>query len=168
DAHLRLTPLSANPKTFAEPARKQEVHMLLREFARAASSIARDDKAPNADPLIEHSAEMFFQEARQALSAYETGDIPWARYSIHRSTGYCISCHTRADRGAKDFTLQWEPKLSALDPAQRIEFLLANRQYSSALARAKELAVDVEFVKKDPRAWIVAIEKVMAMLFGRE
>lgn len=162
-AHLRLMPLAADAKKFADPANREEIKSGLKEMAEAASKIVHDKNAPDADPLIAFSAGRFAIEVRQANQAFNMNDTQWARYSLSRAGGYCISCHTRSDRGAKDFDLAWTPKLDTLTPAQRVEYLLANRRYSLAYKEAATLTKDETFVKVDPRAWMNAIERVMAM-----
>ena len=163
NAHLRLMPLASDAKKFADPANREEIQSNLKELAEAASKIVHDKNAPDSDPLIAFSAARFAIEVRQANQAFNLNDTQWARYSLSRAGGYCISCHTRSDRGAKDFDLAWTPKLDALTPAQRVEYLIANRRYSLAYTEALAMTKDQSFVKVDPRAWMNAIERVMAM-----
>jgi hypothetical protein len=163
NAHLRLIPLASDPKKFSDPANRDEMKNGLKEMAEAASKIVHDKNAPDADPLIAFSAARFAIEVRQANQAFNLNDTQWARYSLARAGGYCISCHTRSDRGARDFDMAWTPKLDALTPAQRVEYLLSNRRYASAMKEAMTLTREESFVKTDPRAWMNAVERAMAM-----
>lgn len=163
-AHLALMPYTASSKEFSDPARRAEIEGHLRDLAEASAAITKDEKAPNTDPIIQFSALRLSLEAKQAQRAFQLNDDQWARYALARAGGYCISCHTRADRGAKDYPIAWTPQLGALDLPQKVEFLLANRRYSSALAAAKELAADPVLARDRPRVWIISIEKAMAMV----
>lgn len=161
--HLELMPLVANRRDFANPKNKAEIQRDLKEMVSAAADAAHDPKAPKADPLIEYTATRFAVEARQAYAAFQVGDLQGARFALSHISDYCINCHTRANRGARDFPLTWQPELHALNTEQKIEFLLANRQYTSASQLAKTLVNDKNSVRLDPRSWQLSLARVMAM-----
>jgi hypothetical protein len=163
-AHLRLMPLVGNGKAFADPSRRTQIRDELREMVETTNDIVADNKAPNADPIIQFTASRLNAEVKQAYASFEMGDLQWARFSASRTSSYCISCHTRADRGVKDFNMSWTADLSALTSQQRVEFLLANRRYHSALEEAKGLASDADLARRDPRGWILGIERTLAMV----
>lgn len=163
-AHLRLMPLAADGRRFGDPQSRPQIKTALRQLAEASSAIANDNKAPNADPIIQFTSAEFAAEARQAYTSFEMNDLLWARFALSRTSSFCISCHTRADRGVKDFDVSWTPELSALNPIQKVDFYLANRSYGSALAAAQKLAADTQSVNRDPRAWILSIEKALGMV----
>lgn len=162
--HLYLMPKVADGRKFADPVNREGIQTHLQDLAEAASDLTKDPKAPNADPLIEFTAVTFAADARDAYSSFRMGDQQMARFTINRVSRYCISCHTRADRGIKDFDMSWTSELSGLSPAQRIDFLLANRRYQSALQETKKFARDSEMARRDPRTWLLTIERTMAML----
>ncbi len=163
-AHLDLTPLTASAKSFKDPRNQAALEANLKRMADLASDIAGDPKAPNADPMIEHSAANFAQYSRQAYTSYKAGDYSWTKFALRKASDQCISCHTRADRGAKDFALAWKPELFSLNRPQRIEFWLANRQYSMAISEALHLAGDEKEVLRDPGEWLATLQKVMVMV----
>src|SRR3712207_8728302 len=49
----------------------------------------------------------------------------------------------------------------SLNGSQRVDYLLANRRYSSAVGEAKQMAADQALAKQDPRTWLVSIERVI-------
>lgn len=163
-SHLRLMPIVADGKKFADPNQRDLITEELKEFALTATAIANDNKAPDADPLIAFNARSLANDAKQAYATYQVGDLQWSRFAFNRTSTYCIGCHTRADRGIKDFEVGWTTELSSLNPSQTVEFLLANRRYRSALTKATALAADTKFVQWDPRGWLLTIEKVMGMV----
>lgn len=162
--YLVLMPLASDPKKFSSPENQQVIRDNLTEFAKASAQLAKDPQAPNADPVIEYTSTRFGIDGRQALAAFELGDHSWSRYALGHMTDYCINCHTRSNRGARDFPINWSLQLSGLPASQRIEMLLANRQYASALRETKALIAAQKAPQQDPRAWQVTVEKVMAMV----
>lgn len=162
-AYLELMPLVADGRAFADPALHELIQRGFIQMVQGSAETSHDPLAPSVDPVIAFSAKRFDVEMRQAYSAFSRGDQQWSRYALARAGDYCISCHTRADRGVKDFKLPWQPDLAALNPIQRVEFYLANRQYSSAALEAEKLAADEKSVRQDTRAWQTILEKVMAL-----
>ncbi len=161
--HLELTPLMASARSFAEPQNRSRLDAGLRQMHEIASDLVADPKSPNSDPVIEFSAKNFARHTQQAYSAFNNGDHAWAKLAFRRAGDSCFSCHTRADRGAKDFPLAWTPQLSGLGRTQRIEFALANRQYSMAMTEAQQLA-SAEQPIADPLEWRQTLEKVMTLI----
>lgn len=162
--HLKLIPLVEDSRKFNDPANQGVIRKQMEEMISAAANITHDEKAPAADPLITHSALTFHLELKRAKQTFDAGDLQWSRYALNRASGYCISCHTRADRGARDFNIAWKPDLTGLTAPMRVEFLLANRQYTSSLKEAKRLASDNQSPQEMPRAWALALDRTMAML----
>jgi|GEM_PF-3176351 len=163
-AHLYLLPKSASYREFADPAQKQEIAKQLRGMAETATAIANDPKAPNADPMITFTAAAFAADMRQTYADFERGDVQLARFNLNRVGRYCISCHTRADRGIRDFEVGWSSEISGLSSPEKIDFYLANRRYHSAWAEAKAMASNSEAARRDPHGWIRAIKRTMAMI----
>lgn len=163
NAHLRLMPLAVDGSKFSDPASRETIKKSLTQMAEASNQILNDNKAPDADPLIQYTAAQLAGEVKQAFTAFEMNDLQASRFSLSRASNYCISCHTRGDRGVRDFELGWPAELSSFNPLLNVELLLANRQYRSAMAAARKLAADGTTVKRDPRSWILAIEKVLGM-----
>lgn len=101
---------------------------------------------------------------KQSYSAYKAGDMTWAQFSILRSSNFCIACHTRADRGIQDYPIAWKPELSAFTTSQRIEFYLANRQYSQAKREARDILSSKTKASRDPLNWMKSLSRVMTMV----
>ena len=163
-AHLRLMPIAADGRKFADPEMRGRIQGSLKQMVEASNAIMNDNRAPDADPIIKFTAAGLAAEVKQAYTAFEVNDLQWSRFALSRTSSYCISCHTRADRGVKDFEIGWTTELSALTPSQSVEFLLANRRYRSAMTAARKLAADGEQVRREPRNWILTIEKVLGMV----
>jgi len=159
--YLNLTPLVSDSKQFADPGNRQVLDVDLRRLAELGQETARDPKAPNADPMIEFLANRFAAEARQAYAAFKADDLAWTRFALQRAGDQCIACHTRADRGAKNFALAWTPQLGGLSLTEQIEFWVANRQYAKAMTEAERLAAEAGTASVNSLAWLSALQKVM-------
>lgn len=162
--HLYVFPKAADSRKFSDPALRNQISNELREMAETATSISKDPAAPDSDPLIPYTASLFAADLRQAYVSFERNDPQMARFTISRVSRYCISCHTRSDRGFKDFRFAWNSELGGLSRAQKIEFYLANRRYRSALDEAKAMAREDDLAAKDPRQWLLTIKRTMGMI----
>lgn len=165
-AHLYILPVAADGRKFTDPAVRAKISGELKALAETATAIANDPRAPDADPMIRYTAVGFATDLRQAYSSFQTNDPQLARFTVGRMSRYCIGCHTRADRGVRDFPVSWSSELGALTAGQRIEFYLANRRYQSAFSAALAMA-KIEgdpFAKREPRAWLLAIKRTMGMI----
>lgn len=163
-AYLELMPYVADGRAFSNPKNQELIRKNLLELQLASAQIARDPQPPNADPIIQYTSTRFAVEMRQANTAFEMRDLLWARYSLSHASDYCINCHTSISHGARDFPVAWQLQLANLPPAEKIESLLATRQYASALNFAHSYVWNKTDVKAHPRTWQLAIERVMAMV----
>lgn len=161
--HLELTPLIAAPRSFAEPRNQSRLDSGLKEMSEIAQELVRDPRSPNSDPVIAFSAKNFADHSAQAYSAFKNADHSWSRLAFRRASDACFTCHSRADRGAKDYPLAWQPQLTGLSRAQKIDFALANRQYSMAMTEAQKMAASEQPIA-DPLEWRLALEKVMTLI----
>lgn len=164
DAHLTLTPLAADPRKFSDPNNRPTIESKLLQMREAARDLTNDPDAPKADPLITFMSTRLYGEAKRATDDFASGETLWAREAIGHVSNYCISCHTRADRGTKDYPLKWQPNLSALNASQKFDFLLANRQYSSAMKTLRTLVEDKELASSDPESWQKTISEGLALV----
>jgi hypothetical protein len=163
-AHLYLLPKVANGAKFSDPALRKGISANLKAMAEAATALAQDPRAPDADPLISATTDSFAREARQAYAAFQGNDPQLARFTMSRASRYCISCHTRTDRGVRDFPVGWTSELAGLKSVEKIDFYLANRHYQSAWAEANKLAREKPSVSRDSKAWLTSIKRTMAMV----
>ncbi|MGE4131131.1 MAG: hypothetical protein AB7F86_05800 [Bdellovibrionales bacterium] len=168
ETHRHLLPIVASQKKFSDPKYQFEISQDIRLMTEVAEDMTKDPKAPDSDPLIRYTADRFLAELRQANLAFNASDLQWARFSLSRTSQYCISCHTRADRGAKDFPMAWAPQLSTMDTIDLVEYYLANRQYAMAMGEARKLASSQAEPNRAPSDWIQTLGHVMGMIIRVE
>jgi uncharacterized protein (UPF0147 family) len=162
-AMSNLTPLAANSRRFYDEQNREFIKSQLYEAAEVSGQLAADP-ANATNPLFFHTAKSFASEMSQAAANFDRGNQQAAQYIISNMPSHCISCHTSMDRGTRDFPISWSVNLEALNPTQKTQFYLANRQYGTALKTAQEVAKDTKAVTNDPEGWRQAIEKSLAMV----
>ncbi|MGZ3722502.1 MAG: hypothetical protein ACXVA9_06210 [Bdellovibrionales bacterium] len=163
-AYLQLMPYVADAKQFSNPKNQETIRTNLNEMRQASAEIAKEPLPANSDPVISYTSNRFAIEMRQAYTAYELKDLPWARYSLSHASDYCINCHTSVNHGSKDMPISWQLQLANLAPGEKIEALLANRQYASALNLSHSYVWNKEAVQTRARFYQLTLERVMAML----
>ncbi len=163
-SHLYLMPKAASGAKFSDTESRKEISANLKAMAETATALVNDPRAPDADPLITATTVSFARETRQAYTAFQGDDPQLARFITSRVSRYCISCHTRTDRGVRDFAIGWTSELAGLTSVEKIDFYLANRHYQSAWAEANKLAREKQSVTRDSRAWLRSIKRTMAMV----
>lgn len=162
--HSALTPIVSDPKEFYDPKNLPLLKEKTKEMMLGAVEMTKNSEAPNADPLIAFTADRFSKDMQNINEMLNSGQLQAAHYSLSQVGNYCISCHTRADRGNKNFPLPWATNLSNLNTAQKILYDLANRQYETAHKETEKIIDDQVALAQDPNAWMAVIQKDLAVL----
>ncbi len=158
-----LLPYSVNPNEFNKPENLATIKTQTQNLARLAREVTKDKSAPDGDPLITFSAVKFATEMTEANKQLSFGNLPFARYMIANATNYCITCHTRTNKGNQHFELGWNPKLDNFSSIGRAQFYLAIRQYDTALVELDKIATDEKIIKSNPKGWQQSVEKYLAV-----
>ncbi len=162
--HAALIPYISDQREFYNPKNLPVLREKTNQMMKAATELTKDREAPNADPLITFTAKEFANEMTFIAETVDNGMLAPAYYGISNVGNYCISCHSRADRGSKNFPLPWATNLSHLTPTQKTLFLLSNRQYESAHQEVEKIINDDKLVLQDPNAWMSVIQKDLAVV----
>jgi hypothetical protein len=162
--HTALTPFVSDPKEFYDPKNIEFLREKTHEMMKASVEMTKDSEAPNADPIITFTAKQFAQDMQATSEMLDTGKLQPAHYALSQVGNYCISCHSRADRGSKNFPLPWATNLSNLNPPQKALYYLANRQYDSGHQETEKMILDEKVITQDPSLWMSAVQKDLAVL----
>jgi hypothetical protein len=162
--HSAIAPLLADPKEFYDPKNLTLLREQANEMMKASVEMTKDATAPNADPIIAFTAKEFSQELQGVSEMLDTGKLQAAHYSLSQVGNYCISCHSRADRGSKNFPLAWATNLNNLSSSEKALYYLANRQYETAHVETEKIAQDNALMLKDPRAWLLMLQKDLSVI----
>lgn len=161
-AMTEIMPLTADSGKFFDPKNSETIKHNLNELAQASAELARDQNGPG-DPLIHHTARVFAQDMAYAANHFGNGNKQMSQFLAGNIPVYCISCHTRTDRGTQDFPMTWSVDLKRLSGSQKTQYYLANRQYDSAVKEANLLVKNSGEIKSNLHEWRKAIESTLAM-----
>ncbi len=137
---LQLLPLALDEVKFNEIKTGAEVYRAVSQLDHLAKKVEKFHGADVSDPTVKELMPAFAQHVQETRAALELGKRELARTSILRSVDYCISCHTRSGLGpvysSSDFKTAFK---SISDPVQRIELMMAFREYDQASAAIEKL-----------------------------
>lgn len=162
--HSAIAPLLADPKEFYDPKNISFLREKANQMMQASVEMTKDATAPNADPIIAFTAQEFSQELQGVSEMLDTGKLQAAHYSLSQVGNYCISCHSRADRGSKNFPLAWATNLTQLSSIQKASYYLANRQYETAHVETEKIAQNSTLLAQDPNAWLLMLQKDLSVI----
>lgn len=162
--HASLMPYVSNQREFYDPKNLPVLREKTNDMMKAAKALTQDPEAPNADPMISFTAKEFAKDMTFIAEAVDSGKLQSAHYAISNVGNYCINCHSRADRGSKNFPLPWATDLSHLNTSQKTLFLLSNRQYESAHLEAEKMLKDKNLLAQDPNTWMSTLQKDLAVV----
>jgi hypothetical protein len=162
-----LMPIVNGKGQFFREQNSEFISTQLKELTSASVEVA-EEATNQTNPLVQHAAKAFAQDMSLASSNFDRGNRQVARFVVSNMASHCINCHTRMDVGTKDFPISWTTNLTSLDPMQKTQFYLANRQYKSALSQVQKVVGDKKSVMADPEGWRQTIERTLAMLIRVE
>ncbi len=138
-----LFPYLLSPRRFEDPANKEKIQAQLKKFSELSHSLSEKAPPPDSDPTLRIVADEFQDEVARAQDSFVQGQYDYSRKTMMTATMYCIQCHTRNTQGPRfalqDLWTQWPTE----DTIEKIEFMIALRQFDPAL---KEIS---EFLKRD-------------------
>lgn len=144
-----------------------EAKKRLVEGTKHLSALAHTVKSgvvpPEADPTLKFVSGLFEREAKLAHHAAKNGEYAYARTTVRRMAGYCLTCHTRHDKGPDFPTLEINPKIEALSPTERGELFAALRQFDQALVEFEKVAGDARIAEHKPFEWTRAVRHAFAI-----
>jgi len=108
---------------------------------------------PEADPTIGFVSSMFEREVKHAYHAIKGGNVEYGRSVLRHIAGYCITCHTRHDKGPEFPTISMPAGSSRLSRIERAELLAATRQFDAALDEFEAIATDPKTASNRQLEW---------------
>ncbi len=136
---VEVLPLVLDPNQFNQEKNQkvilEKVHKM-RELSKNVKHIAVKDQK---DPSIDFIAQAFTDDLARVEEGLSMGKKEFARYNLLNVTAYCIECHTRTSTGPSFSSNDFEQTLKRLNGLERGEFLLATRQFDSALKEFSQI-----------------------------
>ncbi|MCC6138039.1 MAG: hypothetical protein IT287_05365 [Bdellovibrionaceae bacterium] len=161
--HTAITPLLADPGEFYNPKNTATLKEKTNQMLLAANEMVKNSDAPNADPIIGFVTKQFAQDLKATSQMLDMGKLEAAHYNLSQISNYCISCHTRADRGNKDYPIAWIGNVSRMSQPDKALYYLANRQYASAHKQVDDVIKDPKAIPQDLNRWMNVIKKDLAV-----
>lgn len=159
-----MTPLIYDQKAFYDPKNLALLQDKTKDMMEGAEELTRDSQAPAADPIIQFSAQQFAQDLKAAHVMLKVGNLQAAHVNLSQIGNYCISCHTRTDRGTQNYPLAEMPQLSSLTTWQKSQFHLVNRQYQAAYTETAKMVTESESFSRDLNGWLSTLYKNLAVI----
>lgn len=129
----KMLPLLIDTEQFSSADKQAGIANDIVTLKEIASKVSHNPIKQKMDPSFAFLSEGFTEEINRAHDAFSTGKKEYARYSLMNVTAYCIECHTRTSSGPTFSSTTATEGLSKLKPLERGEYLLAVREFNSAL-----------------------------------
>lgn len=141
----QLLPLTLDPKTWADPARRATIQKQLDLLAQTSTAIERH--ASQRDQSFLMLSRSLSEEIEDVKHRFALGQLEESRYLLMQATSNCVTCHERLP-SARDFPMGQRlgeaMDLDELPVDERIHTRLVTRQFDAAMA-------DLETALADPR-----------------
>lgn len=164
--HSALIELIESPTEFYNSNNYDLLRAKTQEMAKVAIDIKNEPSAPRANPIISYTSLRFAEELTAISQLVQTRQMQFAHYRLSHVPNYCISCHSRADRGATNYPVKWVssfPKKETVSLSKAL-FFLSNRQYESGHREVEKIVGNEQFVSLDPKNWLSVVQKDLAIL----
>lgn len=161
-AMTKLQPVASDQKEYFSESNGEMIQIQLNELAQTSEDLAKETSNAQ-DPILLQTARSFAQDMAFASNQFRDGNRQASQYVVNNMSTYCISCHTRIDRGTKDFPISWSFNPSTLSSRARTEYYLANRKYDAAIKEVQMAIKSPTVIKLDPEGWRQTIERTLAV-----
>lgn len=168
--HSALIELIESPTEFYNPEHYNLILVKTQEMAKAAVEVNNEATEPSANPILSYTASHFANDLTAISKLVETKQLQLAHYRLSHLPNYCISCHSRADKGATNYPVKWASSFPQKDTVSlsKALFFLSNRQYESGHAEVEKIVRNEQFVALDPKSWLSVVQKDLAILIRVE
>lgn len=128
-----LLPFVHSTKSFNDPQNQTTIDNLVKQLSGLSHNVSKKQSAITGDPTLFLVANDFNESITRSIKALEEGHRDYARNELKYITSYCIQCHTKDNMGPSFGTTKMNDSLKKLNPLEKSEFLIATRQFDSAL-----------------------------------
>lgn len=131
----------SDEEAFLKGKNRGRVEKRTLEISKLAHGVKAMKETPDADPSIKILAGELSNEAARAYGELKRGNLGYARHILKSVTGYCVACHSRNASGPS-FPGANAPELKGMSSIQKAEFLMATRQYDSAIEKLEGMIAE--------------------------
>lgn len=166
-----LIPYIYSRQDYFDPANRTIISSGLKKMASQAHAISPEmgEKYFGSDPLAAYSLQSMQEDLTQASEAYSVGRVEYSRSVAKAATAHCFRCHSLTKEGGA--ANGWDvSQLSTLklSPLEKVDLLVAARQYDNASKYLESLMGDPTFVQGFPFDFETALRKYLSLMIRAE
>lgn len=176
-----VLPMVVDPAQFSQEKNQKTIEEKVHRMRELSRNVKHSAVKGQKDPSVDFISQAFSEDLARVEESLSLGKKDFARYNMLNVTAYCIECHTRTSTGPSFSSNEFEQTVKRLSGIERGEFLLATRQFDSALkefsnvideklkekndffildkAVRQSLAITVKYLK-DPKKSLDVIDKL--------
>lgn len=128
-----LIPLAASPRSFNNPENAVTIQAKIDSLSDVRKLLYHQKAVASSDPTIAYLATAFDDTISVINENLKNGRRDFARIGVLNITSFCIECHTHRKEGPEFFGASLSDLTSFLKPPERVEYLIAVRQFREAL-----------------------------------
>lgn len=117
---------------------------------------------PDGDPTLPFVATLLDRELKHAYESLRESHVDYAKHLLRTATGYCITCHTRNDRGPDFPVMDWVPP-KGVGQLEKAELLTATRHFDEALDAYRAVLQDSKRTVQRPIEWGKALRAALVI-----
>ena len=162
----RLAPYVYSAKAFSNTQNAPEIRSQLKQFSGLAHNLKAEmgKNIVGNDPLASYSLTQLKTDISRAQEAFEMGSLDYSRGAMKNVLNHCFRCHSLNDPGSKA-TLDWSSfKSLSLSPLERVDLLVASRQFDGAKSLLESLLKDPEYAMRAPFDFESALRRYLALM----
>lgn len=162
----KLAPYVYSARAYSDPQNGKEISARLKEFSGLAHTLKAEmgEKIVGSDPLVRYSLGQLKGDISRAQESFEIGSLDYSRGVMKNALNHCFRCHSLNDPGSKA-TLDWSSfKNLPLSPLERVDLLVASRQFDQAKQLLEGLMKDPEYVMRAPFDFESALRRYLALM----
>lgn len=127
-----LLPLTLNSRKFNDPKNREIIQSETQNLAKLAHGVDTAKMPPDMDPAIRFTSRRFTDDLIEANRQLNGGDRKYAQHLIKNALNYCVTCHTRIDKGSQ-IKLTLNSNLNGFNAFERAHYYMAIRNYDLSL-----------------------------------
>ncbi len=133
-----LLPYIASEKSFNEPENAITIQSKIKKLGEIRNIQSHPMVQNSSDPTLAYISASFNENLTMVDENLKAGRRDYARYLLMNTTSYCIECHTRTTEKPEFFDKQVPGLVGLLGPIEKVEYLVATRQFREALTSIED------------------------------
>jgi hypothetical protein len=134
-----LLPLTVSSEVFNAPENAVLIQSAINKLTENTQTLNHQNLSKTSDPTVSYVAAAFEDNLSGVTENLKKGRRDYGRYLILNTLSYCIECHTRTQEPPEFLSKLEDATFKKLNPIEQVEYLMAVRHFSEALALIEKL-----------------------------